>query len=562
MVAVVTHRIKVVLASLFSLLWPTFLEGKKVDITNIDENQLFTHLLEGNKAQPRMHLPDGAQLDAEPAWSFLSRWILRMRMRHSIAVAMILAAIMVLAIAPSMAELPVAVTMAMTAPVIVLNERLAHSGLPIMYQNAVRATLQCDDGSVVADFSETSLNALIDHMRNRAVKDGKFLAAKTTPSTTWLHAGLDEQDKIRLGLEGFFLKNSLKPLTAQESKDMLKGIPHYQSFKQAYVDYTGDKDVTGLKKNSRRFAESLITTDWGEVVASAMNKALVRDYNMIGLNQWRDIADVIPVKDFKTQRRIRIGGYGNLPSVAERGTYLPLTSPTDEEATYVPAKRGGTEDLTLEMIKNDDAGAVQKIPQRVARAAAQTLHEYMFEMIKPSLNTESVGSPPNIYDGTPLYTTAHGNKFTAALGADAVALNAARAAMKKFAEKDNSKRLGVRAGFIITPSDLEPINYGLTMPAAGNANLVPTFAQKLGLKPIVIDYWTDATDWVLAAKREDVTGFEIGFLDGREDPELFVSDVSNSGSWFTNDVITYKLRHIYGATVIDWRAFVGSVVAG
>jgi len=335
-----------------------------------------------------------------------------------------------------------------------------------------------------------------------------------------------------------------------------------KSIKQAYVLVTGDEDVTGMKRHSRRFTESLITTDWGEVVASAMNKALVRDYNMIDLNQWRNLSDVIPLKDFKAQRRIRVGGYGNLPLVAQRGTYLPLTSPTDEEATYVPAKRGGTEDLTLEMIKDDDVGGVQKIPQKLARAAVQTLHEFVMDMIIPSGNTESVGSPPNIYDGTALFTTAHANKFTAALAADAIALNAARLAMKKFANKDNSKRLGIRAGFLITPSDLESVNYGLTMPAAGNANLVPTFAQKLGLTPLVIDYWTDATDWVLAAKKEDVTGIEVGFLDGKEDPELFVSDMANVGSWFSNDVITYKIRHIYGGAVKDFRAFVGSIVAG
>jgi hypothetical protein len=53
---------------------------------------------------------------------------------------------------------------------------------------------------------------------------------------------------------------------------------------------------------------------------------------------------------------------------------------------------------------------------------------------------------------------------------------------------------------------------------------------------------------------------EVGFLDGQESPELYVADSPTSGSLFTNDVITYKIKHIYGGAVIDFRAFDGSTL--
>jgi hypothetical protein len=53
---------------------------------------------------------------------------------------------------------------------------------------------------------------------------------------------------------------------------------------------------------------------------------------------------------------------------------------------------------------------------------------------------------------------------------------------------------------------------------------------------------------------------EIGFFGGREEPELFVQDAPNVGSLFSNDVITYKIRHIYGGGVLDFRGFVGGIV--
>ena len=77
-----------------------------------------------------------------------------------------------------------------------------------------------------------------------------------------------------------------------------------------------------------------------------------------------------------------------------------------------------------------------------------------------------------------------------------------------------------------------------------------------GLQKICIKWRTNYA----TGKIDHITGIEIGFLDGNEEPELFVQDNPTSGSVFTNDQITYKIRHIYGGAVIDYRAFQGSVV--
>jgi len=365
----------------------------------------------------------------------------------------------------------------------------------------------------------------------------------------------EQIDKLQLAVDGMFLtsKNRLKPmqLGSDEAKS-LNGITPFRSIKEAYINLTGDEGITG-QASSKELRLSIVTADWANVISTAINKAMVRDYPMMNLDTWRAFADVVPLNDFKQQQRLRYGGYANLPTVSERGLYTPLTSPTDEKATYSPAKRGATEDITREMIKNDDVSAIQRIPTRMARAAAQTLHEFVYDFIKPSVN-------PTIYDSLALYHATHGNTGTAAL--DSAGLQAARLRMKKYAMKDNSKRLGIRAGYLIVPGDLEKTAYDLLTPAFNKNNAVPEFLQQIGVLPIVVDYWTDATDWVLAARREDVIGLEVGFIDGQETPQLFVSDMPNAGSFFTNDVMTFKIRHEYGGAIIDWRAFDGEIVAG
>lgn len=66
-------------------------------------------------------------------------------------------------------------------------------------------------------------------------------------------------------------------------------------------------------------------------------------------------------------------------------------------------------------------------------------------------------------------------------------------------------------------------------------------------------YWTDANDFAMAAAPSDIPSIEIGFLDGRQEPEIFVQDAPTVGSLFASDKITYKIRHIYGGAVTDYR---------
>ena len=78
---------------------------------------------------------------------------------------------------------------------------------------------------------------------------------------------------------------------------------------------------------------------------------MVKEYGASAYNKdWKKIASVVPRFDFRTNHITRMGGYGDLPIVAEGAAYTATTSPTDEEATYAMVKRGYTEDITWEML--------------------------------------------------------------------------------------------------------------------------------------------------------------------------------------------------------------------
>jgi hypothetical protein len=330
------------------------------------------------------------------------------------------------------------------------------------------------------------------------------------------------------------------------------------SFKECYVEITGDRQITGDLRScdvsrmresmGERFVEALSSSSWANVLGDSITRRMLADYaQMTDLQAWRKVADVVPVTDFRTQERTRIGGYGNLPGVNQAAAYTALTSPSDEKATYALTKRGGTESITLEMIANDDVGAIRRLPTEMALAAANTLYEFVMDFIRTN---------PTIYDTTALFTAGHGNLGAAAL--DATSFAAARLAMLKQTRAGSLKRLNLTPRALLVPPELQAAAFDLFI---RNQNNDKTFIQTINPEVIAVPYWTDANDWAVVADPRQIPTIEVGFLNGREEPELFVQDTPNVGSLFSNDQVTYKIRHIYSGAVMDYRGFYKAVVA-
>ncbi|GAB3429846.1 phage major capsid protein [Actinophytocola sediminis] len=337
----------------------------------------------------------------------------------------------------------------------------------------------------------------------------------------------------------------------------------YRSLKHAFQDFTGrrfafDEDdnkvilresIGRFDSGDRRSTESLESGSWDQALGDSIHRRMIALYSQPSLQTWRQIvSDIVPVNDFRDQKRERIGGYGVLPEVNQGAPYQPLTSPTDEEALYRVIKRGGTEDLTLEMIANDDIGAVRQIPRLLGLAAAITLYRFVWDILVTNAATS--------YDNTALFHANHNNTATTALSQ--TALDAAWVRMRQQAGYGDTKNvLSLEPKTLIVPTTMGPLGYQLTqsavaIPSSGND---PADRPNMyrGMSLIVIDYWTDQNDWFLAADPAMCPTIEVGFYQGREDPELFTQSDPAVGSMFDADKVTYKIRHIYHGTPVEHR---------
>lgn len=407
--------------------------------------------------------------------------------------------------------------------------------------------------------SELHASGLVDISRERVRKQFEGKIFDSTELTAAIKAEKEYVDKLTgsgaidgMGMRASVLTGHPENAAAMLA-DFFKGKNNQHSIRACYAAITGDMRVTGRIQDAHRLKASINTTTFDQIFGDAVHKQMIEDYSAIGMDDWRKIVKIVPLSDFKTVHRIRKGGYGNLPVVTEGSDYLALTTPTDEEQSYAPTKKGGTEDLTLESIKNDDAGGVRDIPMNLALAAKTTLYEFVF-------NDLFASNPTMGYDSTALFHADHGNLGAVAL--DATNLTLRRQAMAKQTRLTNGKRLNVRAKYGLVPVDLDKTLFDLV---TSPGDFVPTaaeFTRTFKIEPIVVTCWTDATNWGLAADPRFCPTIEIGFVDGNEEPQIFVQDLPNVGSMFNADKITYKIKHPYGGVNLDHRGVDYSVVAG
>ena len=422
----------------------------------------------------------------------------------------------------------------------------APATLPEPARDAIRAALATvtDEASMVRTVTETA-----------SIWAAAAAALPTAlPGQGSIRVSDTQAADLQKGLDGFFLGETVD------------GVRPFRSIKEAYVAFTGAQPYAfdGADFNRRvlaesvgcifeaggRLTESLSSGTWNEALADSVTRALIAEYSLEELSTWRQIVSATPpITDFRSQKRDRIGGYDVLPIVGEQGVYQPLISPTDEEASYAISKKGGTEDYTLEMIANDDVGALRRIPRALGRAAALTLYRAIWN--------DTIVANAVIYDAVALFAAGHNNTTAVAL-AEAGVTSLRTKMVKQTQLGESSGFIGLRPRFLAVPTDLYVPAFKLANSAVavvGSAESATTPNAHRGLTVIEVPTFTDADDWYLIADPKTVPTIEVGFYQGREEPELLVQDQPAVGSVFTADKVTWKIRHIWGLTVLDYRGF-------
>ena len=318
-------------------------------------------------------------------------------------------------------------------------------------------------------------------------------------------------------------------------------LSRLRGIKDLYLYVTGDYEMRGIfQPQQAQFANATSTT-LNELVKNALNKYL-QQYFMDAYLWWEEIAHIVDFGTLQSPTWITMGGFGDLPTVAEGGTYAELTiADTAETSSWL--KKGGYIGITLEAIDKDDTGGIAAIPRNLAASAYRTLSADV-----AAIFTSNAGVGPTLSDALALFHATPANLATGAL--TAANWEAAIQGMYKQAELNSARRLGARPERLIVPIELEATGRQIVGSDVMDSNLQVN-VRKGSARVVVCPEFTDANDWACAADPMKNPGIGIGFRFGRV-PEVF-SDPAGQ-RMFTNDQLDLKARYFYTVGVIDYRA--------
>ena len=329
--------------------------------------------------------------------------------------------------------------------------------------------------------------------------------------------------------------------------DFFDGRNH--SFRHCYTLITGDRRCTGKISDCDPvlFREALGSSSLPAVLGDALNRQIVREYQKSNIyDVARKISQVVNAADFRNRTIVRWGSFDDLPIVAEGAEFQEGSNPVDWGISYPIQKRGNLYSITLEAIKNDDVGLIRSLPKKIVEAAKRTFARFVLEMIRTNAA---------IYDGNPLFCVAHNNLGSQPLSA--VSLAAGRLAIRKQPEFGGADPIMVEPKYLLVPYDQEEGAHNLF---TRGQNQDRTFLQNTGIEVLPVWYWTDPNDWVLATSPDQYPCIQVAFVDGKEEPELFVAEDPSVGQVFSRDAAVWKVRHAYGGRLFDYRGFFKSVV--
>lgn len=332
-----------------------------------------------------------------------------------------------------------------------------------------------------------------------------------------------------------------------------------------------------LKGNQRAaldFIEMMTTSDFAQLFGDVIDRQILAKYASAPI-QWDMVAKRGRVRDFRTVKRFTLdGGEAILDEVKQQAPY-PAAALADNEYTYSVKKYGRRIPLSWETLINDDLDAFRDIPDRLGNAARRSEERFASDLYA------GVSGP----DGT-FFSSGNHNIVTSNPVLSMAALQTAYTVLAAQVDADSGP-IFIDGTVLVVPPALEVVARNIVnateiIAATGGGD--GTGSDQLRVDnwmrnkvKIMVNPWlpilaTSAngnTSWYLFADPSvGRPAMEVGFLIGHEQPELFQKSpdalrlggglMSPEDGDFDTDSVQWKLRHVFGGTLMDPKSGVAS----
>ena len=290
------------------------------------------------------------------------------------------------------------------------------------------------------------------------------------------------------------------------------------------------------------------TSDFPALLENVLHKALRlgSESEAATHRQW---CRVTAVDDFRARKRPAIGSAPELLAVAELGTYTH-GSLTDGEAT-IPAvtKYGRLVRLSFEALRNDDVGGFARVVASMGAAAMRAEADHVYGKI-----TEATLDGQDLDDAVALFDATRSNAVTVATGTGkpltAAALGQARAKLRRQTALGGGY-LNLAPRTLLVPPERE--HEAEVLVAAATIHTATAGAEApggwlTGLQVVAEPRLANTDTCYVLADSSAIDTLELLVLDGGPTYE--------QEDGFETDAITWKVRHAFSGSFVDFRGIV------
>lgn len=440
-----------------------------------------------------------------------------------------------------------------------LEESLSRADLPDECKATIRDRL----------LGNTPTEAAIQEAINGQVKLVQKLRGDGGATPGRIVTTLEGRDKLQVGFA--------KLLECSDLTDQEKAVPRLRGLQDLYIQVSGDHDLRGdFGHATRGLQEAMLASDtWSNIIQAVGTRRLQALYADLPNHAMMLASSTPDASDFKINEIADIGGFTSLQLVPEGHPVQPTALPGDQKVRRQIAIYASLLQITYQMVRNNDLGAIQRMMKLWAQAAVDTL-EYVCV-------NQALLSNPTWADGSALFAAARGNLNTSInlvtdpwgvfQAAELMLKTTKKTNLKTGADKVELKRLGLKPHIMLCgPASYFNARAVLTtkerksggefwngsaaveFQAEGN----PYFESLGSSNERLLDntqFSDTTTKAIVTADPARYECLEIGFLDGKKQPEL-VREAPNTGMNFTHFATAFRMSFIFGGVWVDPRTAV------
>ena len=363
----------------------------------------------------------------------------------------------------------------------------------------------------------------------------------------------DAQDKFcRAAADALVMRSGMNIEKPADGARDLMGM----SLRDLAIECLGNEGETNLNRRSSDELYTMLqrqfynpTAAFPTMLDNAINKAYVEGHKTVAVT-FDQFTKKGTLRDFKTHDNNYLSGpAGEFLEVPEGGelkhdVFSDKHLPTRKLKTY-----GRQFTLTRQAFINDDIDLVTRVPAKYAASARKTINKQVFEILVKN---------PAIYDGTALFSQAHGNLVTTGTGITQASMQTMILALQSQLDEFGDACI-IRPAKIVVPAGMAFDIYTLfnspTINTEGNTQSVNPLYRYANQIQVIEDPtinvlcggFGNAMPWFLLGSADDTDFIEVDYLNGQEIPTIRRMETAGTLGF------VWDIYLDWGISVMDYR---------